>query len=161
MKKDKLIRIILILSILLASVGGDQISKKIVRERVSYYENIVVIDNFITLTKIENTGAFLGLGDNLPRIWYKILMIFLPLIVLGYALFYLIKRKDLSKLLTVAITFVIAGGIGNIIDRFLYGSVTDFLYFDFHIFHTGIVNFADIILTTGFFILLYDMGVKP
>ncbi len=160
MKKTKLTGNLLILSLLIASVACDQISKNIVREKVSYNEKIVVIDNFITLTKIENTGAFLSLGDSMPRVWYKILMIYIPLIVLGYALYYVLKRDNLSKLMRIAMTCVIAGGLGNVIDRFLYGSVTDFLFFDFYIFHTGIVNIADITLTTGFFILLYELGIK-
>lgn len=64
-------------------------------------------------------------------------------------------------MMDVGVSFIVAGGIGNIIDRFIYGSVTDFLYFDFYIFHTGIVNFADMILTTGFFMLIYEIGIKP
>jgi len=61
-----------------------------------------------------------------------------------------------TKLLIISISLIIGGGIGNIIDRILYGSVTDFLFFDFVIFHTGIVNMADIAVTTGFFMLLLD-----
>jgi signal peptidase II len=75
---------------------------------------------------------------------------------MGYAFYYIIKSSDLTKLLMISISLIIGGGLGNIIDRILYGSVTDFLFFDFVIFHTGIVNFADIAVTTGFFILLFD-----
>ena len=87
-------------------------------------------------------------------------MILLPLIVLGYVVYYLIKTNDLSKLLLVSMSLIIGGGFGNIIDRILYGSVTDFLFFDFVIFHTGIVNMADISVTAGFFILLFDSFIN-
>jgi signal peptidase II len=114
----------------------------------------------MTLTKIENTGAFLSLGDSLPRVLYKLLMIVLPLIVLIYALYYLLTSNDLTRLLILGISLIIGGGLGNIIDRVMYNSVTDFLYFDFVVFHTGIVNMADISLTAGFFILFYELFVK-
>jgi signal peptidase II len=87
-------------------------------------------------------------------------MIFLPLIVLGYALYYLFKNNNLSRLLTLGFCLIIGGGLGNIYDRIIYGSVTDFLYFDFVLFHTGIVNMADISLTTGFFILIYEFLIN-
>jgi signal peptidase II len=157
MKNNKIIRNSLILMLLLTNVGCDQISKYIVREKVDFNEQIILIDNFVTITKVENTGAFLGLGHHISRIEYKIFMIIMPLVVLGYALWYLLTRNNLSKTIIVGICLIIGGGLGNIYDRILFGSVTDFLYFDFQIFHTGIVNFADISLTSGFFIVLYAL----
>jgi signal peptidase II len=50
--------------------------------------------------------------------------------------------------------------LGNIYDRILYGSVTDFISFDFVLFHTGIVNIADISVTAGFFIPAYEFLVN-
>lgn len=142
--------------VLIASIGSDQITKKIVRQKIEYREQINVVGEYLILTKVENKGAFLGMGNSIPRPIYKILMIFLPLLVIGYAIYYLIKNPNLSNLLTFGISFVIGGGLGNIYDRFLYGSVTDFLYFDFVIFHTGVVNIADIFVTAGFFMILFD-----
>lgn len=157
MKINKITWKILILIILTINVGCDQVSKIIVRENVEYNQRISIIDGFVTLTKVENTGAFLSLGHDLPRIIYKIIFIILPLIVLGYALYYLLTNSTLSRLSGLAICLIIGGGIGNIIDRILYGSVTDFLHFNFIIFQTGIVNMADISVTAGFFILVYEL----
>lgn len=157
MKVNKIVRNLLILILLVTNVGCDQISKCIIREKIDFNDRISVIDNIVTITKVENNGAFLSLGSLLPRIIYKVLMIFLPLIVLGYALLYLLKNNNLSKLLTLGSCMIIGGGLGNIYDRIIYGSVTDFLYFDFVLFHTGIVNMADISLTIGFFILIYEL----
>jgi signal peptidase II len=153
---SKQYRTILILLSLVLIIGFDQVTKVVVRQKVEFSENIKIIDNIVTLTKAENTGAFLSMGDNLPRWIYSVVMIIIPLIVLLYAMYYLIKNRELSKLLTIALCLIIGGGIGNIIDRIIFGSVTDFLYFNFGLFHTGIVNIADISLTTGFFILLFE-----
>jgi signal peptidase II len=153
---ENLKRNILILIIVVATIGCDQISKYIVREKLEYNVQSSLVGNIVTLTRVENTGAFLSLGDHLPRFVYKFLMIILPLLVLGYGLYYLLTNDSLSKLLIIGIALIVGGGLGNIIDRILYGSVTDFLYFDFGLFHTGVVNLADITLTTGFFILMYE-----
>jgi len=160
MKESKIIRNILILAFLFANIGCDQISKSIVRQRIEYGQQISLIDNFVTLTKVENTGAFLSLGDSLPRFFYKLIMIVLPLIVLVYVLYYLLNSNNLSNLLILGMCLIIGGGFGNIYDRIMYSSVTDFMRFNFVLFHTGIVNIADISVTAGFFILLYEFLVN-
>jgi signal peptidase II len=160
MLKNKLTKILVVLFLLVINVGCDQIAKSIVRRNIEYNKPIDVLDGFITLTRVENTGAFLSLGDNLPRWLYSIMMIILPLIVLAYALYYLFASDKLSRLLTLGICLFIGGGFGNVYDRIAYGSVTDFLRFDFVLFHTGIVNLADISITTGFFIVVFDIIIN-
>jgi len=153
---DKILIIIILTSIIVC----DQVTKSIVRQKVDYGENITVISNFITLTKVENTGAFLSMGNSLPPILYKLLMIAVPLIVIGYATWVMFTDKNLSRSFIAGLCFIIGGGLGNILDRILYSSVTDFLHFDFVIFQTGIVNIADIAVTAGVFILLYELFIK-
>ncbi len=159
MKKEpkRVIRILFILGILIANISCDQISKDIVRKNIAYNTHINVISKYLILTKVENKGAFLGLGDSIPRPFYLFLMILLPLIAIGYALYYLIRKDNLSKILLIGLTIAIGGGLGNILDRIVFGSVTDFLFFDFVLFHTGIVNMADISVTTGFFLIMYEL----
>ncbi|MBX7226167.1 MAG: signal peptidase II [Chitinophagales bacterium] len=160
MESKKLFRNVLIVFIIALNIGCDQISKNVVREQVDYHEQINILDKYIILTKVENAGAFLGLGDSIPRPLYKILMIFLPILVIGYTLFYIAKETNMTKSMLFGLSLIIGGGIGNIIDRIIYGSVTDFLYFDFVVFHTGIVNMADISVTVGFFLILFGMYFK-
>jgi len=160
MKAKKGIRILLIILIIISNVSCDQISKNIVRRKIESNTQINVLSNYVILTKVENTGAFLGLGDSIPRPVYKLFMILLPLIAIGYGFFYLIKTDTLSTAMIVGISSLIGGGLGNVIDRILYGSVTDFLYFDFVLFHTGVVNMADISVSIGFLIILYGFYVN-
>ena len=100
------------------------------------------------------------MGDPIPSPLYKVVMILIPLIVIGYTIFYLIKKRNLSTRMVKGIRLNLGGRIGNIYDRILYGSVTDFLYFDFIIFHTGVVNMADIFVTTGFFLVLFAIYIN-
>ncbi len=160
MRANRILRNLLIVILLAANVGCDQVSKNIVRQKTHYGEKISLVDDFVTLTKVENTGAFLSFGNHLPRMTYIILMVILPLIAIVYALYYLFKNNTLSKPLILGICLGVGGGLGNIFDRIMYGSVTDFLHFDFILFQTGIVNMADISVTIGFFVLIHGLFIN-
>lgn len=156
MKVKRILRTLVILTILSSNIGCDQISKGIVRQRIDYNEQIGLFNNYLTLTKIENTGAFLSLGQSLPRPLKILFLNILPIVALGLAIIYLFAKKALSKFTLVGICFVVGGGIGNISDRLIYGSVTDFIYLDFVIFQTGIFNMADVSIMTGMILILLD-----
>ena len=156
MRIKKLLRTLTILAILSSNIGCDQISKSIVRQRIQYNEKLSFIYNHLTLTKIENTGAFLSLGHSMPKILRTILLTILPLIVLGLAFIYLLTKKNLSNFKIIGLCFVVGGGVGNIFDRVVYGSVTDFLHIDFGLFQTGIFNMADVSIMTGVFIIIFE-----
>lgn len=143
-----------LLIILALNIALDQISKYIVRIEISDYEHIVVIKNIFTLLKVENSGAFLSLGDNMPYIFRLIILTGLPLLFLAYGLYYLFSKHNLPGTMQIALCFLIGGGIGNLYDRVMHGSVTDFMHIDFHIFQTGVFNIADISIMVGIGILL-------
>lgn len=143
-----------LLIVLILNIALDQISKFVVRNEISDYEHIVLIKNFFTLTKVENSGAFLSLGDNMPYIFRLIILTGLPVLFLGYGLFYLFSKKNLPSTMQIALCFLIGGGMGNLYDRILHGSVTDFMHMDFQIFQTGVFNIADISIMIGVGILL-------
>lgn len=146
--KSKMTKLAILL-IVVCNVGCDQISKGIVRKEVGYYENIKVYVDNITLTKVENTGAFLSMGSVLPQFLKFTLLIILPAIVLLMGLYFIMTKARLSQLTIIGAAFVIGGGIGNLYDRIMFGSVTDFLHIDFIIFQTGIFNLADVSIMIG------------
>ena len=82
MKEKKIFRNLLILIILISNISCDQISKNIVRHKIEYNEQISLISNYLIISKVENTGAFLGIGNTIPRPIYNFLMIILPFIVI-------------------------------------------------------------------------------
>ena len=151
-----MIRITLILLLIIVNIGCDQVSKKIVRNNIAPYETISVLDNHLTVTHAENPGAFLSLGDSLPAAAKNILLSLLPLIVLTFVFYYIITKKSISGPSLVGLCFIVGGGIGNVFDRIVYGSVTDFLHIKFGIFQTGIFNLADLSIVTGSAILLLN-----
>lgn len=147
---------VLILVIILLNVGCDQISKSIVRDHVAYYENIKLISDYVTLTKVENSGAFLSMGDSLHSGIKFVLLMLLPVGVLALGLYFVMSRKDLSLAMVLGVCCVIGGGIGNLYDRILYGSVTDFLHIDFILFQTGVFNAADMSIMGGMLLIILD-----
>ena len=146
--KSKITKLAVLL-IVICNVGCDQISKSIVRKEIGYYENIKVYVDNITLTKVENTGAFLSMGSVLPQFLKFTLLIILPAIVLLMGLYFIMTKARLSRLTIIGAAFVIGGGIGNLYDRIRFGSVTDFLHIDFIIFQTGVFNLADVSIMIG------------
>lgn len=160
MQKQKIVRLVIILAVVALNVGCDQLSKNIVRKNIDSYESISIIKNHLTLTNVENTGAFLSIGNNLPEPVRLSLLAFFPIIVLGISFYFLITQKDLPKLMQFGICCLIGGGIGNVYDRIVYGSVTDFMHIDFVLFKTGIFNIADISIMTGVSIMFVHTFFK-
>lgn len=140
--------------VLLFNIGCDQISKTIVRTRIDLHEKINLFDNRIMLTRVENSGAFLSIGDSLSAGVKFVVLVLIPFMALLVGTYFLFMRSALSRSTLVALSFVVGGGIGNIMDRYLYGSVTDFLHISVGILRTGIFNMADVSIMTGVFIIV-------
>ena len=153
----RLVRTLSIILLIAANIGCDQVSKNMAREQIEYREHIEVVGKMLSLTKVENTGAFLGMGSNFPD-WVKsILLLGLPALVMIGIFVYLLVKPELNKITVTGLTFIVGGGIGNLYDRILYGQVTDFLHMDFGgVFRTGIFNMADVSVMVGTGLILLD-----
>lgn len=155
-------RIALIFSLIILNIGCDQISKKMVRNQVDVHSKTELVGDKFILTNVENSGAFLGMGSELNPTIKLVLLLILPVVVLLLVLYYLLTKKDLDSLTITGLSFIVGGGIGNLYDRILYGSVTDFFHIDLGgIFKTGIFNMADVSVMVGMgFILLSGFTKK-
>lgn len=159
MDKIKNLRWSILLLLLTLNFGCDQITKKVARTEIGEFEHISIIKNHFTLLKVENSGAFLSLGDEMPYLVRLIILTGFPLLLLGYGVYYLFAKGNLALGMQIALCFLIGGGFGNLYDRVMYGSVTDFMHMDFYIFQTGVFNFADISIMIGIGIL-FVLSIK-
>ena len=119
-------RAFLVFSILLSTVGCDQATKAIARSTLSARGESYLGD-LLRLQLSENAGAFLSLGaglQNAARFW--IFTVGVALFILAAFCVVLIK-KNMDRWSTIAITLLVGGGVGNLIDRAAKGTVTDFL----------------------------------
>ena len=128
----------------------DQLTKYLIVNSYSFGESVEIIPGLVDFTYIHNNGAAFGMLQDKSWILLSVSSI---VILLCVAL--LFKKSLNSKLLTSAITLVMAGGIGNLIDRiFNNGSVIDFIdvqFIDFPVF-----NFADCCVTIGAGLIILD-----
>lgn len=138
------------------TIAVDQISKIIVRTYVVPSERSNIIGTYFTLHNVENVGAFLGMGSDLSPLLKLILLLILPIVVLSFVTYHIFKDQSLDKVSVFAFASIIGGGIANVFDRVVYGSVTDFFHINLGgIFRTGIFNMADLSVTTGMILLLF------
>jgi len=154
MSTPRFVKTLLIILIVIANIGCDQVSKKIVRQNIRPYETIHLLNNHITVTHVENTGAFLSAGGSLPKTAKNILLAILPVIALILGSIFIFTKKNMPVSMLAGFCFVIGGGIGNVFDRIVYGSVTDFLHVNFGFFQTGIFNLADMSIMLGAALIL-------
>jgi len=149
MKTNRIRRTLLISFLVLFNFSCDQISKNIVRNRTNSNEIIYVLKDILSLKKVENTGAALGLGGNLPSALKTIYFQILPVAFLLFLFRMILIETEFSKLTAIGIAFAIGGGTGNLYDRIAYGSVTDFIVLEAGILKTVIFNIADISIIIG------------
>ena len=147
-------RLLIVCLVLLPCVGCDQVAKVTARHYLSE-ASIDYLSGLLRLQYVENSGAFLSAGANLSdsgRFW--IFTIFTGLGLAGLLLYVATARK-LQSMHVIALSFMIGGGAGNLIDRiFNHGAVIDFLNLGVGTVRTGVFNAADMEIVAGITLLL-------
>ncbi len=134
--------VISVVSVLLIAI--DQITKAIISSKIAYaVEEIVVIENFFDIVHWHNTGAAWGIFSD--KTW--ILTVFTVISVCFVLFCYACAKPAFLKL---SLGLIVAGAVGNLIDRIRLGYVIDFLSFD-NLFGYSFpaFNVADICITSG------------
>ncbi len=150
-------RTILILLVTLGCVGCDQLSKIVARQTLAEAGVIRLLGDTIRLQYTENPGAFLSFGADISeemRFW--VLTVGIGVLLAG-VLVYLIASEKTTHIQTVGLSFILGGGLGNLIDRlFNEGRVIDFLNLGIGSLRTGIFNLADVAITIGALFLVFE-----
>ena len=135
----------------------DQASKLIVDRVMPLHSSIPVVQDLFNLTYIRNTGAAFGIFAGSAAIFRLPFLILFSLLAVGFILLMLKRLHEREKWLITALSFILGGAIGNLIDRLLYGEVIDFLDFYWSRFHWPAFNFADSFITVGVILTLYRL----
>jgi signal peptidase II len=136
-------------------VVADQITKQIVDRSMPLHHSIPVIDGFFNLTYIRNTGAAFGIFSGSAAAFRLPFLIIFSLIAIGFIVTMLRRLKKDEIGLITALSFILGGAIGNLIDRIVYGEVIDFLDLYWGRYHWPAFNLADSFITIGVVITLY------
>ena len=138
---------VITLIIIAVLVAIDQLIKLLVIEHLEPIGSLTLIDGFIRLKYAENTGA--AFGSFSGRTSFLSIFTFVIIIL---ALIYLFVKKRKVDAEYICISLIVAGGLGNLVDRVFRGFVVDYiepLFIDFAIF-----NFADILVTCSCIVLV-------
>lgn len=133
--------------VIAALIGLDQWSKAWIVEHIGLFETRRVLPPIFNLTYLRNYGAAFSILQN-----QQIFFALMTLLVMAGCVYYLWKHIDGSWWLISALTLIIAGGLGNFIDRIRLGYVVDMIALDFVNF--AIFNLADSFLSVGVVLLM-------
>lgn len=114
--------------------------------------NVVIIPELLKFKLAWNDGAaFSMLGDaSWAQTFFKIITIIILLGIIFLMVYCIVKKKNVSKWLAVAVALVFGGAVGNLIDRFAFNRVRDFMYLFYNTdIFPAIFNVADIGLVVG------------
>ncbi len=120
----------------------DQVTKWLAVEFLTKVETVPIIEDILHLTYIENSGAAFGMLKN--NRW--VFLVISTVAIIGLII-YLIKYPPKNKWLLFGLSFIVGGGIGNMIDRIGLGYVVDFI--DFRAINFAVFNTADSFVCIG------------
>lgn len=143
--------IIIILSIIFLII--DQITKILVVNSLVPGENIEIIKNIFNIIYTNNTGAAFSI-----LLGKRIFLIVVAVLIIGVLLYYIKRNKIEKKIDIIALSFVIGGSLGNLIDRIVRGYVIDFISIKIGNYNFPIFNVADALIVVGVILLL--LGAK-
>ena len=146
---------VVITLILCSCVGCDQVTKAIAQKHLATAQPIYLMGDLFRFQYIENTGAFLGMGAELPdavRFWA--LIVFVGILLIGMLRF-VWTSQEMSLVGIMGVLLIIGGGFSNLLDRILKGgAVIDFINVGIGKVRTGIFNLADLAIMIGLGMLL-------
>jgi len=125
-------------------IATDQVTKYLA---INHLKESIPIYSFFSLTLIFNKGISFGMFNTSGQ-QQMILIIVAVMIIVGLIVM-LIFMKSRNIIMIIAVTMIISGSIGNIIDRIIFGAVIDFLDFHYSEYYFPVFNVADIAVCVG------------
>ena len=148
------------LALALTTIGCDQVTKKIAATHLAGGPRHSFLGDTLRLEYAENMGAFLGLGSTWsPEARMLLFVIGSAAGLIAVAVMAL--KQPWANLSRIGLCLVLSGGLSNLIDRILRGSVIDFLNVGIGPLRTGIFNVADMALMLGIALVLFGGNAEP
>ena len=142
------------LALIAALVVLDQVTKRLVADSVRLYSSRVVIPGFFNITRVHNNGAIFGMFSEATSHALLVILTAASLVALALVIYYFIKTPAADWKIKLALSLILAGALGNFVDRLFRGYVVDFLDFYVKRWHWPFFNLADSSITVGAFLLV-------
>lgn len=138
----------------------DQVSKIFIVRNLPLSSSLNIIPGFFNLTHIHNRGAIFGfLSQSRSQVVFYLLML-ASLIALSLVVYYFFKIPPEEKSFEISLSLILAGALGNLIDRIFRGYVIDFLDFYVKKWHWPSFNVADASVSIGAVFLIFILFFK-
>lgn len=128
----------------------DIFTKQLVKNTLNLYDSIPIIPNFFSITYVINDGAAFSILKG--ELWFFIILGF----VLLFFIFYYLQKEKLNIYKTIYYSLLIAGVLGNLLDRMLYKGVIDFLDFTIFSYNAPIFNLADTFIVISVILIVFE-----
>jgi signal peptidase II len=149
----------------------DQVTKFYIAGSLELYQSVEIIKGFFNITYIKNSGVAFGMFSGLKGPMIKIFFIIISLIAIAaivilYRGTYHPSTPPITKggakwgVARIALSLILSGAVGNLIDRASSGEVIDFLDFHWHEYHWPAFNVADSCITVGVGMLMITMALN-
>ena len=132
----------------------DQITKIWIDKTMNLYESTPIVPGLLDLHYIRNTGAAFGFLSGSHAGFRIPFFLLVSSVAIGIILFLFHKLEDSEVVMPLALSLVLGGAIGNLIDRIRLGEVIDFILFHYKAFQWPAFNVADIGITIGVTLLV-------
>jgi signal peptidase II len=140
----------------LALVVIDQLTKLLVLQRIPLHDTVPVIPGLLNLTHVRNTGAAFGMLNGSDFAYKPLVVAGLAIVALLGILWYAQKFAGDAWPARYGFVLIVAGALGNLIDRVTLGYVVDFVDFYFGTWHFWAFNVADSAITIGAILFAAD-----
>ena len=131
----------------------DQLSKKWMLNNIFDSQRVIEINKYLNFVPVWNKGISFGMLSDFMNI--NFFMIIITLIISLFLVLWFLKTAN--KNLSISLTFIISGALGNLFDRFNHKAVVDFIDIHINNFHWPAFNFADTYITIGAFIYIFTI----
>lgn len=148
------------LALIAALVVVDQVTKRLVARWVGLNSSQTVIPGFFSITRIHNKGAIFGAFSQTPNRLVFLVLTAASLIALALVVYYFIKTPASDWKIKLALSLILAGALGNFVDRVFRGYVIDFLDFYVGRRHWPFFNVADSCITVGALLLIFFFIIR-
>ncbi len=149
-------KLLLLLFVVAAVLVLDQWTKIVVLEQLSPIYPKKIIDGFLSLTLVMNSGVAFGVFSGIESSMKAYILLGLSGVTVGLVIFYYFYEASLHTVARFGLALVVGGAFGNMIDRWRYQKVVDFLDFYWQNYHWPAFNVADCAISIGVTLLLCD-----
>ena len=146
--------------VIIALLCVDQLTKALIARNIMIQSSKSIIRGFFNLTHIRNRGAIFGFFSQYDSRPLFIFLTLVSLVALGLVIYYFFKTPSSERFMKISLSIILAGALGNLIDRVFRGYVIDFLDFYIKNWHWPSFNIADASITTGAFLLIFILLFK-